>query len=260
MLSKAFDYVEASHNGYLRLAQPVVHRRAVVFLKPDYWLIRDELWGEGEHQIERYFHFAAVEITRQGDGTDIHARLPLGNLAVIPIEKQGMVVDSKCGGSDPEDGWLAMSYGRKMPAPVVRCSTKATLPIALNTLLIPFRDDAPQVKIEASQLLGSNSVSAQSFVIEIGGKKDILFFSSRNQDSATDFHSNGWLTNSRLSSVRYDQRGNIVACVMVAGSILVVGGSVLLKAGEKVPFAALSFQDGRAVIEKAKASEVLTFL
>jgi hypothetical protein len=261
MLSTAFDCVEASHNGYLRLAQPVVHRRAVVFLKPDYWLIRDELWGEGEHQIDRYFHFSAVEITLQGDGTSIHARSPFGkNLAVIPIEKQGMVVESKRGGNDPEDGWLAMGYGRKMEAPVVRCSTKSTLPIALNTLLIPFRDDVPQVKMNTRQLLGSNSVSEQGFVIEIGGKKDILFFSSRNQNSATDVHSDGWLTNSRLSSVRFDERGNIVSCVIMAGSILVVDGSVLLKAEEKVPFAALSFQDGRAVIEKAKASEVSTSL
>jgi hypothetical protein len=47
---------------------------------------------------------------------------------------------------------------------------------------------------------------------------------------------------------------------MVAGSILVAAGSVLLEAEYKVPFAALSFQNGRAVIEKAKAAEVLTSL
>lgn len=259
MLSTAFDCVEASHNGYRRLAQPVVHRRAVVFLKPDYWLIRDELWGEGEHQIDRYFHFAAVETIRQRDGTAIHARSPLGkNLAVISVEKEGIAVESTHGGNEPEDGWLAMSYGRKMQAPVVRCSTKATLPIALNTLLIPFRDDAPQVKVDAIQLPGSNSLSEQGFVIEIGGKKDILFFSSRNQDSAMEFHSNGWLTNGRLSCLRLDTKGKIVSCALVAGSILVGAGSVLLQADHKVPFAALSFQNGRAVIEKAKAADVLT--
>jgi hypothetical protein len=262
MISTAFDCVEASHNGYLRLAQPVVHRRVVVFLKPDYWIIRDELWGEGEHQIDRYFHFAAgVEMTCERAGIDIHARSPLGkNLAVIPVETEGIAVESKRGGSEPEDGWLAMSYGRKTQAPVVRCSTKAALPIALNTLLIPFRDDVPQVKVDASPLPGSNSVSEQGFVIEIGGKKDILFFSSRNHDSAMEFHSNGWLTNSRLSTVRLDQKGNIVSCAMVAGSMLVVADSVLLQAGQKIPFAALSFQNGRAVIEKAKAAEVLTSL
>jgi Heparinase II/III-like protein/Heparinase II/III N-terminus len=259
MLSRAVDYVEALHNGYRRLPQPVVHRRAVVFLKPDYWLIHDELWGEGEHQIDRYFHFAALEIVRQRDGTAIHARSPRGeNLAVMFVETDGMAVESKCGGDEPEDGWLAMSYGKKMRAPVVRCSTKATLPIALNTLLIPFRDDVPQVKVDAIQLPVSNSLSEQGFVIEIGGKKDILLFSTRNQDSAMEFYGNAWLTNGRLSCLRLDTKGKIESCALVAGSILVGAGSVLLQADHKVPFAALSFQNGRAVIEKAKATDVLT--
>jgi hypothetical protein len=260
MLSAAFDCVEASHYGYRRLTQPVVHRRAVVFLKPDYWLVHDELWGEGEHQIDRYFHFAAeVEMSCQRAGTAIHARSPRGqNLSVISVEREGVAVESKCGGDEPEDGWLAMGYGRKMRAPVVRCSTKATLPIALNTLLIPFRDDVPQVKVDAIQLPASNSLSEQGFVIEIGVKKDILFFSTRNQDNAIEFHSHGWLTNGRLSCVRFDAKGQIVSCALVAGSILVGAGSVLLQAGHKVPFAALSFQNGRAIIEKAKPADVLT--
>jgi len=262
MLSAAFDCVEALHHGYRRLAQPVIHRRAVVFLKPDYWLVRDELWGEGEHQIDRYFHFAAgVEMTCEEAGTAIHARSPRGqNLSVISVEREGIAVESKCSGDEPEDGWLAMGYGRKMHAPVVRCSTKATLPIALNTLLIPFSDDLPELRVDAIRIPESNSVSDQGFTVEYGGKKDVLFFSSRNQDSAMEFHGRGWLTNGRLSCVRFDTKGKIVSCALVAGSILVVADSVLLQAQHKVPFAAFSFQNGRAVIEKAKATDVLSSL
>jgi Heparinase II/III-like protein/Heparinase II/III N-terminus len=261
MLSSDFDYIEASHNGYRRLAQPVVHRRAVIFVKPDYWLIRDELWGEGEHQIDRYFHFAAAEVIRQRDGTAIHAKSGRGgNLAVISVEKEGIAVEAKLGGTEPEDGWLAMGYGRKVHAPVVRCSTKATLPIALHTLLLPFRDDVPTVKIDAIQVPGGNAGSEQGFVMEIGGQKDILFFSSRNQDNTIEFHSNGWLTNGRLSCLRLDTNGKILSCALVAGSLLVGAGSVLLQAVHKVPFAALSFRNSRAVIEKADSAEVLTSL
>jgi hypothetical protein len=257
MLSTAFDYVEASHNGYCRLSQPVVHRRAVVFLKPDYWLIHDELWGEGEHQIDRYFHFTAKEIVRQRDGTAIHAGSPNGgNLAVISVERKGIAVQSNLGGNEPEDGWLAMSYGKKMQAPVVRCSTRATLPIALNTLLLPFRNGTPEVRVDPVQLSGSGLVRDQRLIIEIDGKKDVLFFSSGNQDRAVKFHSNGWLTDGRLSCIRFDTAGKMVSCALLSGSILVVDDSVLLQAQHKVPFAALSFQSGRAVIEKAKGAEV----
>jgi hypothetical protein len=257
MLSTAFDYVEASHNGYCRLSQRVVHRRAVVFLKPDYWLIHDELWGEGEHQIDRYFHFAAGKIIHQRDGTVIHAGSPNGgNLAVISVEKKGIAVENNLGGNEPEDGWLAMSYGKKMQAPVVRCSTRATLPIALNTLLLPFRNGTPEVRVDSVQLPGSGLVRDQRLIIEMDGKKDVLFFSSGNQDRAVRFYSNGWLTDGRLSCLRFDTEGKMVSCALLSGSILVVDDSVLLQAKHKVPFATLSFPNGRAVIEKAKGAEV----
>src|SRR5439155_653835 len=38
----AFDYVDASHDGYTRLPDPVVHRRRVLFVKPRYWVLVDE--------------------------------------------------------------------------------------------------------------------------------------------------------------------------------------------------------------------------
>ncbi|HSF59004.1 MAG TPA: heparinase II/III-family protein, partial [Candidatus Binatia bacterium] len=258
MLSRAFDYVEASHNGYRRLAQPVVHRRAVVFLKPDYWLIRDELWGEGEHQIDLYFHFTA-EVSCQRDETVVLARSPSGgNLAVFSLEKKDIALESKLDGNEPEDGWLAMSYGKKMQAPVVRYSTKAILPIALNTLLVPFRSDMPDIIVDAIQLAKSSAASDQGFIVSMGSKKDILVFSSSNHDSPVEFHGKGWLTNGRLSCLRLDTQGEIVSCALVAGSILVGAGEGLLQIGHKVPFAALDFENGRAIVEKAKATDGLT--
>jgi hypothetical protein len=257
MLSTAFDYAEASHNGYRRLARPVVHRRAVVFLKPDYWLIRDELWGEGEHQIDRYFHFAETELIPQREGTSVHARSRCGgNLAVICVEKEGVAIESKLGGDEPEDGWVATSYGKKMQAPVVCCSTKATLPIALNTLLVPFRNGMPDVRIDAIRFPKGNGVSNQGFIVTTGDRKDILFFNSKNDDSAIEFHGKGWLTNGRLSCLRLGTNGEILSWALVAGSILAVNDSVLWQAKDKVPFVSLSFQNGHAVIEKPTASDV----
>ena len=36
-----FDYFEGKHDGYERLVPPVAHSRGVLFLKNDYWVIRD---------------------------------------------------------------------------------------------------------------------------------------------------------------------------------------------------------------------------
>jgi hypothetical protein len=261
IVTKLFDYAEGSHNGYTRLTRPVVHRRAVVFLKPDYWLIRDELWGEGEHQIDRYFHFADMEILCDEDRKLVHTRSPQGNnLAVLSIEKGNTKIKIMRGGNEPKSGWIATGYGKKLRAPVVRYSTTARLPIALNTLIIPFKEGVPGIEVEVIQLPASDSVSEQGFVMEIGDKRDILLFSARKDRAATEFRSGRWLTDGRLSSVRLDKNGNIVSCTMVAGAELNVNGTVLLQARHKVPFAALCFEDGRAIIEKPNTAEVLTSL
>jgi hypothetical protein len=53
------DIVVAEHNGYKRLAQPVIHRRHVYFKKRErLWIIEDTLLGKGEHVFRFRFHFA----------------------------------------------------------------------------------------------------------------------------------------------------------------------------------------------------------
>jgi hypothetical protein len=261
IVTKMFDYAESSHDGYSRLIRPVVHRRAVVFLKPDYWLIRDELWGEGEHRIDRYFHFADVEIFCDEHRKLVHTRFPQGNnLAVLSIEKGNTEIEIIRGGNEPKSGWIAPGYGKKLRAPVARYSTVAHLPIALSTLIVPFKEGVPELEVEVIQLPESDSVSDQGFVVEVGDKRDILFFSARKDRAAREFRSDRWLTDGRLSSVRLDKNGNIVSCAMVAGSELNVDGTVLLQAGHKIPFAALCFEDGRAIMEKPNTVEVLTSL
>ena len=83
-----FDRLVAEHFGYSRLPSPVKHRRTVYFDKRErYWLVEDELSGEGEHVCETRFHFApglevviednAVRASKSGNGVA---------LSVIPLD------------------------------------------------------------------------------------------------------------------------------------------------------------------------------
>src|SRR5207253_11260296 len=45
-----FDFFEGSHDGYQRLEDPVTHSRGILFLKNDYWIIRDLVEAGGEHE------------------------------------------------------------------------------------------------------------------------------------------------------------------------------------------------------------------
>jgi len=55
---RRFDYVAGRHDGYERLASPATHTRSILFLKNDYWLMRDHLSANGNHDLQLRFHFA----------------------------------------------------------------------------------------------------------------------------------------------------------------------------------------------------------
>jgi hypothetical protein len=58
--TREHDRVVAEHTGYERLAEAVTHRRTVIFNKQErWWLIEDELLGNGEHKVATRFHFDA---------------------------------------------------------------------------------------------------------------------------------------------------------------------------------------------------------
>lgn len=54
-----FDYVSGQHDGYLRLPDPVEHTRSILFLKHDYWIMRDQVCSTSEHRADVWFHFEA---------------------------------------------------------------------------------------------------------------------------------------------------------------------------------------------------------
>jgi hypothetical protein len=57
-----FDFLDAEHNGYLSLSDPVVHRRRVIFVKPSYWILVDDLAGAARHQLDLTFQFAPLKV------------------------------------------------------------------------------------------------------------------------------------------------------------------------------------------------------
>ncbi|HWN82203.1 MAG TPA: alginate lyase family protein, partial [Candidatus Udaeobacter sp.] len=68
----AWDLIIARHHGYQRLRSPVVHRRWVVFVKPDYFWVVDEIEGAGRHLIESFWHLPpGARVARQTQGLEV---------------------------------------------------------------------------------------------------------------------------------------------------------------------------------------------
>jgi hypothetical protein len=140
----AIDYAIASHNGYERLAQPVMHRRHIAFVKPDYWFITDELSGHGQHRIEIFFHFAMeTTLARLGDGW--LATKGDGQFLLVP-QAQGVQFRIVAGEISPIQGWYSKDYGHREAASVLVGEINAAMPAYFRWLLMPVEGSLPSLR------------------------------------------------------------------------------------------------------------------
>jgi hypothetical protein len=132
------DVLDAEHDAYTRLADPVTCRRRVVFVKPDYWLVVDDLQGAASHGIDVTFQFAPDVRIAAGPEPWIRAETRSGHtLWLLPMASTPVDTVISCGELDPPRGWVSAAYGQREPAPAVRFVAEAELPWRGMTLLVP---------------------------------------------------------------------------------------------------------------------------
>ena len=125
-----------SHTGYVRLPDPVLHRRFIFHLPGHFWLVRDLAEGGDTHDLEISWHFAPdLRVTSVNNGFIVaprrsHPGTPGDNmaLAVLPARDSGWRSALKSDYASP-------AYGSKQPAPMLRLTARVKLPTEHATLL-----------------------------------------------------------------------------------------------------------------------------
>jgi glycosyltransferase involved in cell wall biosynthesis len=113
---RRFDYVSGRNNGYERLTAPAVHTRSILFLKNDYWLIRDGVTSNGPHKGDLRFHFAANSNSRLSRAGEISSVEVFAQRAVLRAAVMEPTVSDDSWRR--EEGWLSNCYGNREVAPV----------------------------------------------------------------------------------------------------------------------------------------------
>ncbi|MBF0551946.1 MAG: heparinase II/III-family protein, partial [Deltaproteobacteria bacterium] len=129
--------IEASHDGYMRLKDPVLHVRTVIENAGDGWVIIDRLLGRGRHDIELFWHFdphLAVNLEENGFAVHDHSGALLHGYWTALNKIKAEVLR---GGECPSVGWVSMESGMKQPANVVRLQAELRLPFWIATSLAP---------------------------------------------------------------------------------------------------------------------------
>ena len=132
-LGEKVDSVVAEHRGYERLAQPLRHRRKITFHKTErWWLVEDELVGNGEHTIKARFHFdAGLDIERLGENSVVANDKATGArlfICALNVKEQ----------SQFEPQFSSRHYGSKLPSVSACWTIRTTLPRTLRWAILPL--------------------------------------------------------------------------------------------------------------------------
>jgi hypothetical protein len=196
--TEAFDYADADHDAYRRLPDPVRHRRRVLFVKPRYWVLVDDVEGAGQHLVELRFQFGPAEV-RLGPGLWASAAAGGRGLLLCPFASAPLQPRLRQGGLEPAEGWVSPDYGQRRPAPVVVYSASARLPLRVITLLLPGAEPwalPPPVSALVRDGEGPTGLvfggGEETVTIQEGG--GLLVHRRREDRSGTDMTDDGTIT------------------------------------------------------------------
>jgi len=149
-----FTYVSGKHNGYEQIAKPGTHTRSILFLKHDYWLLRDQLELTGKHQIDQWFHFDS------GVSPDL---LQISNFA-------------KDGSWKTEEGWVSHCYAERAAAPVRVFTASAEGDFDIVTFLLPQSSAAG---LEKTSVKPVDTSGGRGFELQTAHGRDVVILRDR---------------------------------------------------------------------------------
>ena len=229
--TKKFDYVDGSHDGYNRLADPVTHRRRVCFIKPFFWLILDELTAKENHTYDQYFHFGPEADVLEGKNLTAMATYKNGaGLIVKPLMTDNLKFRRYKGSTNPIQGWVSYDYAVKVPAVALRYSKLKKAGTCFATLLIPFKKEVPDFEVEV--------VGKDVFKVKNGNSYYLIIFSDGSEKTYGDFVFDG-----EMLCAQFDLKNKLVDCFAARASRIIYQGEVLLDSVKRHKIDSITYVD-----------------
>jgi hypothetical protein len=171
---ESFDYVEGRYtDGYgdysfkpprrPQVIGNVVHTRRVLFVKPDYWLLVDELESSTPRDFEVLFHAPpaiGIEELPQ-EGVRLRSSEKDACLYLLPVATAKIKLRTASGCEDPIQGWYSDGrMGHKVPAPVILYRVEDVSSVLFATLLYPCaaEQEARGLDLQEWNVAGSTAI------------------------------------------------------------------------------------------------------
>lgn len=178
IIGGGFDYIEASHNGYERLSDPVKHTRTVINPKvsendkssvslPSYLIVRDSFIASGHHRYAIRYHLAPGCLAFATEN-HVSVREPGGlrlDITVFGPSRLRARIDKS---------WVSRAYGQRERSLVVVFEASGDGTQEFTTFIMPaFEGQSIAVEQQRSDYAGSRVVQVVS-----GGTRDVLLSNS----------------------------------------------------------------------------------
>ncbi|MDQ3686904.1 MAG: heparinase II/III family protein [Acidobacteriota bacterium] len=226
-----FDYFEGEHDGFMRLEAPALHLRSVLFLKDDYWIVRDRVETTGAHRAyDLHFHFApgaAPVEEKEDDGVTVV-------VSERPTQRAGLEMWMFVGGETDgawraEEGWISNCYGVRANAPVrVFSAMGAEGTNEFVSFFVPRRASDSSARVQEVEALGGRAFE----VLADGEARDHLLI--KNHASVSTAHASSDFALSWLR--RAGRNEEITEIVAIDGRRIDLNGQKVFDFTERVSF------------------------
>jgi hypothetical protein len=156
-----YAFFDGTHDGFGHLDDPVIHRRAVLFLDGIGWIVRDRFDARREHAVRLHWHLAP----------GLAATVREGARGAVVVDGDGRpaleVSAVSAGGGHAlavEPSWFSPRYGARVPAARLVVEARATGQQELLTyLLVPAAPGSrPTMQVGRAQALCERLLTARA--------------------------------------------------------------------------------------------------
>lgn len=145
-----FDFARGHFvDGYEDTEGEVMHSRAVLYLKDNYWLVLDQLVSDRPRNIQALWHFAPSCEVQVTDEAVQSVNVDEANLTILPVGEVAASLDLSIikGQETPViQGWYSGDYGSKVPNSTAVYSQTIQDSTSLAWILLPWKGKQPKMK------------------------------------------------------------------------------------------------------------------
>ena len=206
----------------VKTLEGIVHTRALVFVRPDYWLILDSVDGAGSHEASALWHFTPMHVRVDKPQAIVRTdRLTKPNLELLCRgDWAGGRTELVTGRESPPQGFVAIDAELK-PAPCAIVSRRMRLPLHGVTVAVPYATGSEShFQVETSPAHGTSATKSAGMLITIrrpGGVTDRFLW---RHTGAGALSADGIRSDGLLSLVRTGSDGKVAYAAVAFGRSL----------------------------------------